>query len=76
MELPNRVTEEKVKSIIKTTMVLLGLDLELRHNAYQRLAVFVVNGPMLTPGYLSKRELYCWLHGVWLREDRKDLIHD
>jgi len=73
--LPNKVTEKMLKTILRRTATMLGIELELRHNMYRRLAVFKVNGPMLTPGYLSNRELYTWLNGVWLQSDKKELFN-
>lgn len=75
-QLPARVMENDLQHKTWRLGIHLKRELELRHNMAGRLAVWVVNGDILTPGYLSNRELYCWFSGVWLRYDRKDLYED
>lgn len=71
-------TDESLWSTLRATRKHLGLEqeLELRQNMARRSAVFVVNGPQLTPGYLTDAELYCWFCGVWLRHDKKELFDE
>jgi hypothetical protein len=72
--MPRRITSKHLESDTWRLGMRIRQNLELRHNMAQRLAIFVVNGDMLTPGYLSNRELYCWICGVWLRYDQKELF--
>lgn len=77
--MPRRVTFKDLEEIVNNLSDVVGFPLEMYGSNHGH-AIFSGVGDrryrkMLTPGYLNNRELYCWLNGVWLRYDQKELFN-
>ena len=80
--IPNRVTSKGLRDGVKRLADHLGVEIIMRNNSYRRWALFAFYGEgpsfeygdMITPGYMSNRELACWMSGVWLRYDKRSLF--
>ena len=70
--LPNKVTRQWLREAIDRLADHLDVELTMVHNSYVRWAVFIERSSMITPGYLSNRELACWIAGVWLQYDKAE----
>lgn len=71
--IPNRVTSNWLRDAVKRLADHLEVEINIRNNSYGRWALFAYDD-MITPGYLSNRELACWMSGVWMTHDNERAI--
>ncbi len=78
--IPNGVTSAWLRERVEWLGEHYNVKLSMEHNSWKRYAVYIKKGSgishMLTPEYLTNRELATWISGAWLLHDKLDILTD